>query len=65
MTGVCKDRDRKTAEGRQEASPTNDADRTSVLGDVALDEMRHHENDQVADRDQGDDARVLERIETP
>lgn len=63
MTCITKDDDRKTAEGREEAGPSDNPDGTSIFGDITLDEMCYYEDDQITNGDESDETSILERVQ--
>ena len=64
MTCICEDNDGETTQRRNQATPTNHTNLASIRHGVALEEVRQYENDEITNGDEGDHARVLERIET-
>ena len=63
MAGVSKDHNRKAAQSRYRTSPMNYTNRSSILHGIPLDEVCHDENDQVANGDERNNARVFERVQ--
>lgn len=63
MACVCKDNDWESSQSGNGTSPLEDPDCSPVGHSVAFDEMRHDENDQVRNGEQGNDASVFERIQ--
>ena len=62
VTGVCEYNDWEAAQRWNRPAPSDDTDRTPVLLCVASEEMEDHEYDQVSNRDEGNNARILKRI---
>ena len=60
---VCKNGDRETAQGGKDAGPSDDSNRLTAPGHIAFDEMRQHENNQVPNGNQCDEASVSERVQ--
>lgn len=63
MTRVGKHDDGKRAESFDRARPLDGADVAPVVHGVSDEEVAHNQDDQVADRHQGNEGRVLERIQ--
>ena len=59
VASVRKDNDGEAAEGGDQTTPADYANVAAVFHGVAHDEMRQHQNHQVADGDESNDARVL------
>ena len=60
---VGKDDDGKCAESFDRARPLDGPDTAPVVGRVSDEKVGHHQDDQVADRHQGNKGRVLERVQ--
>jgi hypothetical protein len=65
VAGICEDYDGEAGECLHGALPGEDVDFASVDQCIALDEVREHEDDQVADCYERDDGCILERVESP
>ena len=64
MTCVRKDDDGETAQSWDESAPMDDSNWSSVCHSVAFEKMRQHQNSEVSDRHQCNNAGVLERVES-
>lgn len=62
MAGVRKHNDRKAGKGGYNALPMDDVDLPSLGESVTLGEVVDHQNDQIANGNEGNHARVFERI---
>lgn len=62
MTCISKDDDWEAAESWDDSFPFDPANWAGVFNRVIFDEMVDDENDQIADRDECNDAGVFERV---
>ena len=62
MACIGENDDRKAGEGLDRAGPLEDQDVSTILKRVSFDKMSQDEKDEIANGDQSDDARVLERV---
>ena len=60
MTCICEDDDWKAAERSYSALPSNDPDRSSILHCIPLYEVRQDQYNEVPNRYQCNDARILQ-----
>jgi hypothetical protein len=63
MTGICKDDDRETTESSSSAAPFHVSNIASICHCVSFSKMIGDEDDEVSNRDQCNDAGILERVE--
>lgn len=64
MAGVCENNDRKGCQCRDWTCPLKDSDISTLGQGIALDEMRYDENDEICNREQCDDAGILQGIQS-
>jgi hypothetical protein len=64
MTCICENNDRKAAQRGNQASPAYDANLASVRLGITFEKVGQHEDDEIADGDEGDHARIFEGIKT-
>ena len=64
MACVCKDNDGKRSESRDRTCPLEHTNCASVFKGIAFDIMRDNQDNKVGNGEKGDDACVLERIQT-
>ena len=64
MACICKDDDGESCECRHAARPRKDSDCSAIRKSVASDVVCDDQYNEVCNREQGDDASVLERVET-
>lgn len=62
MTGVSKYNDWEAAERGNRPAPFDDPNRTPLVHCIASEEMKDHEYDKVSNRDEGNNARIFERV---
>lgn len=62
---ICEHNDRETGEGIHRSTPFKVMNLSTILEGIALDEVGHDQDDQISDGDQGNDASVFQRIESP
>lgn len=62
VAGIGKYHHRKATEGRDGSTPSDDTYRSSILHSIAFDEVGYNQDNQITNRDQCDNARVLERV---
>jgi hypothetical protein len=62
MACIGENDDRKAGEGLDGPGPLEDQDVSTILKRVSFDKMSQDEKDEIANGDQSDDARVLERV---
>lgn len=64
VTRIGKDHYGKATQSRNGAAPSDNTNRPSILHRIALDEVCYNEDDQITNRNECNDARVLERVQT-
>ena len=65
MACVCKDNDGKTAQGRDQTPPADNANLAAVRHGVSLEKVREHKDDKISNGDESNHAGVFEGIKTP
>lgn len=64
VAGVCKDNNRETAESSNSASPLYISDFPSICHCVSLAKVIDNEDYKIPNRDQGNDAGILEGVQS-
>jgi hypothetical protein len=65
MACIGKDDDGQIGEKRDRPRPLDQRDISSILESVSLDEVEQDQDDKVANGDEGDEAGVFERVQSP
>jgi hypothetical protein len=64
VAGIRKDNDRETAKSSDSSSPLYISDFASICHCVSLAKVIDNEDDKIPNRDQGNDAGILERVKS-